>query len=186
MDASFARVCGRDARAHSGRVDAKQSSQSNHLRTARRRRHQLVRGSQTAKRKIHWHRGLRIRWALHDHRFLSGVQIRWCSPSDAADHGPSMDVDSGGHVPRGLCAGYGSAEWHLRAVRHVRWFAHSHLRYWLHAWRPRLLSLLRLSEPVHVRDADPGAGRQFSVDVRRLGRRRALFLPADRLLSRQR
>ena len=50
------------------------------------------------------------------------------------------------------------------------------------ARRPRLRALLRLPEPVLRRDAGAGAGRQPAGDVRRLGGRRPLQLPADRVL----
>ena len=56
------------------------------------------------------------------------------------------------------------------------------LRHRLHARRRRVLALLRVPEPVHVRDADAGARRQPAADVRRLGGRRLLLLGADRLL----
>ena len=49
-----------------------------------------------------------------------------------------------------------------------------------------LRALLHLPEPVHLRDADAGAGRQSAVAVRRLGGRRAVLVSADRLLVRQR
>ena len=45
-----------------------------------------------------------------------------------------------------------------------------------------VLALLRLPEPVHLRDADAGARRQPAADVRRLGGRRPVLLRADRLL----
>ena len=46
-------------------------------------------------------------------------------------------------------------------------------------------ALLRLSEPVHLRDADAGDGRQPGPDVLRLGRGRPRLLPPDRLLVPQ-
>ena len=52
----------------------------------------------------------------------------------------------------------------------------------LHARRRGVLALLRVPEPVHVRDAGAGARRQPVADVRRLGGRRPLLLGADRLL----
>ena len=55
----------------------------------------------------------------------------------------------------------------------------------LHEHDERLHALLRVPEPVHRLDADPGARRQPAGDVRRLGRRRPLLVPADRLLVRQ-
>ena len=51
---------------------------------------------------------------------------------------------------------------------------------------PRRRALLRLPEPVHRLDADPGAGRLAADAVHRLGGRRPLLLPADRLLVRRR
>ena len=41
---------------------------------------------------------------------------------------------------------------------------------------------LRMAQPVHLRDAGAGAGRQHVADVRRLGRRGAVLVRADRLL----
>ena len=52
----------------------------------------------------------------------------------------------------------------------------------LHAGRPRLPALLRVPQPVRVLHAGAGAGRELPGDVRGLGRRRPLLLPADRLL----
>ena len=50
---------------------------------------------------------------------------------------------------------------------------------------PDVAALLHLPEPLHHRDADPRARRQPAAAVRRLGGRRALLLPADRLLVDQ-
>ena len=58
----------------------------------------------------------------------------------------------------------------------------SRLFHRLHGARGRLLPLLRLSESVHVLDADAGAGEQPAAAVRRMGRRGAVQLPADRVL----
>ena len=56
----------------------------------------------------------------------------------------------------------------------------------LHGRRTREpAALLRLSVPVHLRDADAGDGGQPRADVLRLGRRRPRLLPADRLLVPQ-
>ena len=55
----------------------------------------------------------------------------------------------------------------------------------LHGPRPRLPALLGVPEPVHVRDADAGAGGELRGAVRRLGGRRPLLLPADRVLVRR-
>ncbi len=52
----------------------------------------------------------------------------------------------------------------------------------LHARRAGVLALLRVPEPVHLRDADAGARRQPAAHVRRLGGRRPLLVRADRLL----
>ena len=72
----------------------------------------------------------------------------------------------------------------LHADRHRRGPVHLRFRHRLHARRPGLLSLLRLHGPVHVFDARAGDGLELPDDVCRLGRRRSLFLPADRLLLR--
>ena len=45
-----------------------------------------------------------------------------------------------------------------------------------------LLAVLRMAQPVHVRDAGAGAGGQHVADVRRLGGRRPVLVRADRLL----
>ena len=72
----------------------------------------------------------------------------------------------------------------LHADRHRRGLVHLRLRHRLHARRDRLLSLLRLHGSVHVFDARAGDGLKLPDDVCRLGRRRSLFVPADRLLLR--
>ena len=46
----------------------------------------------------------------------------------------------------------------------------------------RLLAVLRLSEPLHLRDADAGDGRQPAAHVPRVGGGRLLLLGPDRLL----
>ena len=56
------------------------------------------------------------------------------------------------------------------------------LRDRLHVGGRGLRPLLRLHEPVRVRDADAGARRQPAGALPRLGRRRPLQLPPDRLL----
>ena len=68
------------------------------------------------------------------------------------------------------------------ADNHRRRRAHSHLLDRLHARRRRLLAIFRMAQPVHLRDAGAGAGRQHVADVRRLGRRGAVLVRADRLL----
>ncbi len=57
----------------------------------------------------------------------------------------------------------------------------------VHARRERegVRAVLRVPEPVHVRDAHAGSRGQPRRDVRRLGRRRAVLLPADRVLLRE-
>ena len=56
----------------------------------------------------------------------------------------------------------------------------------LHGARRGLRPLLRLREPVRALDASAGAGEQPAADVRRMGRRRTLLLPADRILVHER
>ena len=75
-----------------------------------------------------------------------------------------------------------SAVGDLAAVRHRRGHAHPHLFDGLHGARRRLLPLLRLPEPVHVLHADADPGQQLCPDVRRLGGRGPVLVPADRLL----
>ena len=71
------------------------------------------------------------------------------------------------------------------AGRHRRRLPDPRLLRRLHGPRAGLRALLRLHEPVHGDDVHAGAGRQPAGAVRRLGGRRALLLPADRLLLRQ-
>ena len=68
------------------------------------------------------------------------------------------------------------------ADHHRRRRPDSHLFDRLHARGRVLLALLRVAQPVHVRDAGAGAGGQSVADVRRLGGRGALLVRADRLL----
>ena len=68
------------------------------------------------------------------------------------------------------------------ADNHRRRRADPHLLDRLHARRRRLLAIFRMAQPVHLRDAGAGVGRQHVADVRRLGRRRAVLVRADRLL----
>ena len=68
------------------------------------------------------------------------------------------------------------------ADNHRRRRPHPYLFDRLHARRRRLLALLRMAQPVHLRDAGAGARRQHVADVRRLGRRRAVLVRADRVL----
>ena len=75
-----------------------------------------------------------------------------------------------------------SAVGDLAAVRDRRGHAHPYLLDGLHGARGRLLPLLRLPEPVHVLDADAHPGEQLCADVRGLGGRGPVLVPADRLL----
>ena len=61
-------------------------------------------------------------------------------------------------------------------------FSDSRLFHRLHARRGRLLSFLRLSEPLHVLDAHAGPRKQLPDDVHRLGRCGPLLVFADRVL----
>ena len=47
---------------------------------------------------------------------------------------------------------------------------------------PGYATLLRVPKPVHLLHAGPRPGRELPADVRRLGRRRVLLVPADRVL----
>ena len=87
-----------------------------------------------------------------------------------------------GRVPRRCRLPARSAVLHLAAVRDRRGHAHPHLLDRLHGARRRLLPLLRLPEPVHVLHADADPGEQLCADVRRLGGRGPVLVPADRLL----
>ena len=68
------------------------------------------------------------------------------------------------------------------AGRHGRRLADPRLQRRLHARGPRVRALLRVPQSVRLLHAGAGARRQLPGDVRRLGRRRALLLPADRVL----
>ena len=85
-------------------------------------------------------------------------------------------------VPRRCRLPARSAVHHLAAVRDRRGHAHPHLFDGLHGARGRLLPLLRLPEPVHVLHADAHPGQQLCGDVRGLGGRGPVLVPADRLL----
>ena len=69
--------------------------------------------------------------------------------------------------------------------RDRRRISDSRLLHRLHARRFRVLSILRLPEPVHVLHAHARSREQLPADVRRLGRRRTVFVSADRVLVRQ-
>ena len=95
-------------------------------------------------------------------------------------------IHAGEHLGRRLAPARPAVGGDAR-LRHLRRLPDPRLLGRLHARRdrPRLRALLRLPEPVHVRDAGAGARRQPAGAVRRLGGRRALLLPADRLLLRE-
>ena len=68
------------------------------------------------------------------------------------------------------------------AGRHRRGLADSHLFHGIHARRSGLPPIFLLPESLHVFHAGADAGGQLPADVCRLGRRRAVQLPADRIL----
>ena len=147
---------------------------------------------------INWFVGRRVR----DERFIGVVAVRLGRDLDARRFLSRLQIGRRAaslrrpvldhiwtwlhsrHASAPTSARDGSPERNVRALRHVRRLPDSRLRRRLHARRSRLLSLLRVSEPVHVRDADARAGGQLRADVCRLGRRGPLFVPADRLLLR--
>ena len=55
----------------------------------------------------------------------------------------------------------------------------------VHGARPRLRAVHVVPEPLHVRDAHAGAGGQLPGPLHRVGGRRPLLVPADRLLVRE-
>ena len=71
------------------------------------------------------------------------------------------------------------------AVRDVRGLPDPRLLDRVHGPRPGLRPLHGVPEPLHVRDAHPGAGGELRGPVRGVGRRRALLVPADRVLVPQ-
>ena len=112
-------------------------------------------------RRVHDDRG-GARRSLHARPSLA-MDLRWPA---AARHRvlarPTLDADGADH--------------------HRRRRPDSHLFDRLHARGRILLALLRVAQPVHVRDAGAGAGGQPVADVRRLGGRGAVLVRADRLL----
>ena len=68
--------------------------------------------------------------------------------------------------------------------RHDGIRARARLLHRLHARGSLAAALLRLPVGLHLRHADAGDGRQPRADVLRLGGRRPLLLPADRVLVR--
>ncbi len=66
-------------------------------------------------------------------------------------------------------------------VRDVRRLPHPRLLGRVHGPRRGLRPLLRVPEPLHVRDARPRPGRELPDALRRLGGRGPLLVPADRL-----
>ena len=72
------------------------------------------------------------------------------------------------------------------ARRHRRRLPHPPVRDVVHGRRQGLRPVLRVPEPVHLRDARPHPGRQPPGPLRRVGGRRPLLVPAHRLLVRER
>ena len=70
-------------------------------------------------------------------------------------------------------------------VRDVRRLPHPRLLGRVHGPRGGLRALLRVPEPLHVRDARPRAGRELPDALRRMGGRGPLLVPSDRLLLRE-
>ena len=68
---------------------------------------------------------------------------------------------------------------------HRSWITDPPLLDRLHEGRFRIPPLFRLPQPVHHIHADPGPRRQPVADVHRLGRRRTLLVPVDRILVRR-
>ena len=97
-----------------------------------------------------------------------------------------MDVDVRRRLRAGHRSVFGFAVAGDDGCYHRRWLPHSRLRHRLHVegsrGAARLQPLLRLHEPVCVRHADAGVGRQPVGLVPRLGRRWPLQLSVDRLL----
>ena len=72
---------------------------------------------------------------------------------------------------------------HADGAHHHRcWNAHSPVQRWIHANRPGISAVLRLSQPVRVLHARARARRQLSGSVRWVGRRRTLLVLVDRVL----
>ena len=72
------------------------------------------------------------------------------------------------------------------AVRHGYRLADPPVFGRLHAWRPKVLEVLPLPQPVHPVDDPVGTRLQPAGDVPRLGRRRYLLLLPDLVLVRRR
>ena len=98
---------------------------------------------------------------------------------------PGLRVDRGRRLPRPAQPADRPALVRDDAGRERDRLADPRLLDRLHGARRGPRALLRLPEPVHVLHAAAGDGRQPAAAVRRLGGRRALLLPADRVLVQE-
>ena len=85
----------------------------------------------------------------------------------------------------GLGLPAGSAVFGDGSGRHRNRFPDPRLLHRIHVGGGRVLPILRLPEPLHVLDADAGSREQLPDDVHRVGRRRSVFVSADRILLPQ-
>ena len=125
-----------------------------------------------------------IQWYLTEdiHQAVRGQGVYWIT-------GGELTIFGGREVPLDIAASFQVDPLSAVMVGFVTFvgFPDPPLLGGLHARRagPRLLPLLLLPEPLHVRHADPGPRLQPAGALRRLGGRRAVLLPADRLLLRE-
>ena len=120
-------------------------------------------------------------------RLGAGNERGWAGSLPARSR---LHVGLGTPLPCGALVSAGSAVRDHGPDRDRCGIADPRLLHRLHGRRrargSRLPALLRLLEPVHLRDADAGARRQPARDVRGLGGRGPLLLPADRVLVSRR
>ena len=112
----------------------------------------------------------------------SGARIPFpFSEPDSLDQN-LFHLDFRGRISGRLRAAGGPAHRDHAPGRHRRGLADSYLFHGIHARRSGLPPVFFLLESVHVFHARADPGGQLPADVCRLGRRRAVQLPADRLL----
>ncbi len=112
----------------------------------------------------------------------SGARILYAfSEPDSLDQ-DLLHLDFRRRVSGGFRAAGGPAHRDHAPGRHRRGLADSHLFHGIHARRSGLPPVFLLPESVHVFHARADSGGELPADVRRLGRRRAVQLPADRIL----
>ncbi len=105
----------------------------------------------------------------------------WLGSGDSASRLP-QERRHGRRLQRRLRIPARSALRDLAALCYRRRHADPHLLHRIHGARRRLLPLLRIPEPLHVRHAHAHPGEQLHANVRWLGRRGPVLVSADRVL----